>query len=75
MRRADDRRSSLFHAAVCMIKRIFSGEDALGENVLSAVHSRERRRETKSGKEGRSTLCHEKRFKLVRMKDRHFQSA
>lgn len=58
-----------------MIKRIFSGEDALGENVQSTVHSREGRSETRSGTEGGSTLHHEKRFKLVRMKDRCFQSA
>jgi len=58
-----------------MITRIFSGEDTLGENVLSTVHSGKRRREKKSGKEGRSTSCHKTRFKLVSVKDRHFKSA
>lgn len=56
-------------------KDFFFWGDALGENVLSMVHSGERGRETKSGKEGLSTLCHKKRFKFVRMKDKHFQSA
>lgn len=35
-------RIPLFHAVVRMIKRIFYGEDELGENVLNITHGRER---------------------------------